>query len=646
MNNKYVPLHVHSHYSLLDGLSKPAQIVKRLDKIELETCALCDHGNISGSVQFIQKMNAAKKKPILGCELYVSKERAEIHTDDNRKMSHLPILAKNDKGWKQLIKVTSESNQPHNFYYKPRLSLEQLTDYFDGNIMAFSGHLGSDIANAIVNRDNSVNPNWEKEATNLALWFKDALGKDNFFLEAQLMDRVNSPTQIILVDMIRQISKKTGIPVIATPDAHYASKEDAIDQQILLCTNMHVTMKQARRPDFLLNGFFNSDNFHIPSYEEMVAYGHTQEELDNTLLASSMIAEYKGILQKPILSPFPCPDGLNPDEYLRRLCQDGWRRLVQNRVPKDQHQKYADRIKYELQVLQGAGLSSYFLIVQDIVNFVRNSGWLPGPGRGSAAGCLVSYLVGITSIDPIPYDLIFERFYNAGRNTADYVSMPDIDVDIPVTKREEVINYIRRTYGNDRVSQMITFQTMKGRGAIKDVFRAYGDISFEEMNRITACIPDEAKIADDLQTMKEETGESSIIRWALENNGDKLSEWCVLNDSGELEGPLADKFAQAIRLEGTKSNQSKHASGIVIAPETLSNICPMVYDSKNKTQVAGLEMADLESIGMIKFDILGVAVLDKVMGIADILRVEDITHCTSPNEALESVKAVQSSEDW
>jgi DNA polymerase-3 subunit alpha len=630
----------------LDGLSKPDKIAKRIVKIESDACALTDHGNISGSVAFLQKMKDAKKKPILGCELYVSKDRAEIQNEENRKMSHLPILAKNDRGWKQLIKITSECNQPHNFYYKPRLSLEQLTEYFDGSIMAFSGHLGSDISNCIINRDDSVNPNWEKDATNLALWFRDALGKDNFRLEAQLMDRANTPTQVKLVDMIRQISKKTGIPVIATPDAHYASREDAVDQRILLCTNMHVTMQQAQRPDFMLNGFFKSDHFHIPSYDEMIAYGHTQEELDNTVEVASFVEEYKNILTKPILSPFPCPDGLNPDEFLRRLCQQGWARLVKDRVPKSEHQRYADRVKYELGVLQGAGLSSYFLIVQDIVNFVRSKGWLPGPGRGSAAGCLVSYLVGITSIDPIPYDLIFERFYNAGRNTADYVSMPDIDVDIPVTKREEVIEYIRRTYGKDRVSQMITFQTIKGRGAMKDVLRAYGDVSFEEMNRITACIPDEAKIADDLQVMKEETGESSIIRWALENNADKLSEWCALDENDQLTGPLADRFAQAIRLEGTKSNQSKHASGIVIAPETLSNVCPMIYDSKNKTQVAGLEMADLESIGMIKFDILGVAVLDKVMGVADILKFEDITHCTNPEEAVEHVKTVQSSDDW
>jgi DNA polymerase-3 subunit alpha len=284
------------------------------------------------------------------------------------------------------------------------------------------------------------------------------------------------------------------------------------------------------------------------------------------------------------------------------------------------HDIYADRIKYELEVLQGAGLSSYFLIVSDIVNYVRNSGWLPGPGRGSAAGCLVSYLIGITSIDPIKYNLIFERFYNAGRNTGDRISMPDIDVDVPINKREHIIEYIKNRYGQEKVSQMITFNTMKGRGALKEVLRVYGNISFEEMNNITKNIPDEAKIADELQEMKEDTGEASIIRWSLENQVDKLKEWCYLMDDGSLAGPLAKRFEQAIRLEGTKSNQSKHAAGVVISSQNLSDICPMVYDSKNKQTIAGMEMQDLESLGVIKFDILGVAMLDKIMTISETLK--------------------------
>jgi DNA polymerase-3 subunit alpha len=292
---------------------------------------------------------------------------------------------------------------------------------------------------------------------------------------------------------------------------------------------------------------------------------------------------------------------------------------LSNNLSKEQEKEYADRIKYELGVLQGAGLSSYFLIVQDIVGYVRSNNWLPGPGRGSAAGCLVSYLLGITSIDPIKYGLMFDRFYNAGRNTKDRISMPDIDVDVPINKREEIIQYIKTKYGEQKVSQMITFNTMKGRGALKDVLRAYGNVAFEEMNRITKFIPDEAKIADELQEMREEYGEASIIRWALENNDKDLKEWCFINESNELDGPLAKRFEQAIRLEGTKSNQSRHAAGVVISSESLSSVCPMAYDTKNKQMIAGMEMQDLESIGVIKFDILGVAMLDKIMDISKLL---------------------------
>ena len=215
---------------------------------------------------------------------------------------------------------------------------------------------------------------------------------------------------------------------------------------------------------------------------------------------------------------------------------------------------------------------------------------------------------------------MFDRFYNAGRNTADHISMPDIDIDVPVDKREQIISYIKNKYGHDKVSQMITFNTMKGRGAIKDVLRAYGNISFEEMNKITKFIPDEAKIADELQEMKEETGEASIIRWALENNGKDLAQWCVLQDDGTLTGPLSKRFEQAIRLEGTKTNQSKHAAGVAISSVPLGDICPMIYDSKTGNPIAGMEMADLDSLGIIKMDVLGVAVLDKVMRVQDLLK--------------------------
>lgn len=621
--SSYIPLHVHSMYSLLDGLSKPSQIADRCKEINVKSCALTDHGNIAGAIKFYTEMRKSGIKPILGCELYICDQDASIQEKDNKSLSHLLILAKNLKGWKNLIQIVSESNRPEFYYHKPRLDLNRLKNLVDGNIIGICGHLGSTLADKLINNDKIVG-NWSNIGKDCINTFHDIFGRDNFFLESQLMDKDNIPLQIQLSDCVRELGRLTDTRVVCTPDAHYCRKSDAVDQRILLCNNLKTTFPDINRKivsnqEIPLSAFFMSDNFHILSQEE-IAELHTEEEIENTNYVDSLCEEYD-ILSKPHLPPFSCPKGFTDAEYLRQLCRDGWKNKIANYIPENDQSAYVDRIKYELSVLQGANLSSYFLIVQDIVNHVRNNAWLPGPGRGSAAGCLVSYLIGITNIDPIKYNLMFDRFYNAGRNSANHISMPDIDVDVPIDKREQVIQYIKNKYGNDKVSQMITFNTIKGRGALKDVLRVYGHISFDEMNQITKNIPDEAKIADELQEMKEETGEASIIRWSLENNSDKLKDWCWIDDNGELQGPLAKRFEQAIRLEGTKSNQSKHAAGIAISSDPLKDICPMVYDAKNDQMIAGMEMQDLESIGIIKFDILGVAMLDKIMTIQQLLKI-------------------------
>ncbi len=618
----YIPLHVHSHYSLLDGLSKPEQIAQRCKSIGAKSCAITDHGNIAGAVKFYNTMTKAGIKPILGCELYICEKDATIQNPDNKNLSHLVVLAKNYQGWKTLIKIVSESNKPENYYYKPRLDLNKLGSLLDNNILTFSGHLGSTISDIITGHSDNISPDWKNKAVDHIKFMKDIFGSDNFFLEAQLMDKDHTPLQQKVTECIRELGKFTNTKVVCTPDAHYAEKEDAADQRILLCNNLKTTFGDVNRKilnkeSFGMDCFFISDNFHILDQEEINSL-HTEEEIENTNLIDSMCEKYD-ITHKPTLPTFSCPEGFDEAEYLRQLCRNGWRDKIANHVNKDDQQQYVDRIKYELDVLQGAGLSSYFLIVQDIVNYVRSNKWLPGPGRGSAAGCLVSYLIGITAIDPLKYGLIFDRFYNSGRNTADRISMPDIDIDVPINKREDIINYIKDKYGHDKVSQMITFNTMKGRGALKDVLRVYGNISFEEMNNITKFIPDEAKIADELQEMKEDTGEASIIRWALENNRSDLEQWCYIDDNNTLNGPLAKRFEQAIRLEGTKTNQSKHAAGIAIGPNALGEICPMVYDNKNDQSIAGMEMQDLESLGIVKFDVLGVAMLDKIMTIQQLL---------------------------
>jgi DNA polymerase-3 subunit alpha len=614
---KYTPLHVHSHYSLLDGLSKPHQIAERCIEIGATSCALTDHGSISGAVQFHSNMKKKGIKPILGCEIYVCDDDPTIKSKENSKLSHFLLLAKNYDGWRTLIKIVSKSNSPNFFYHKPRLNFSQLKELLDGNIIGFCGHLGSTLSNMIYQQEDPISI-----GTKFVYEMQDMFGKDNFYLEAQLIDQEMCQEQIELTSTIRRIASATNTKVIATPDAHYCRSDDSVDQRILICNNLKLTLSEINRKilsneSVPMGCFFKSDKYHIPSYQELADI-HSIEELENTNYVSSLCENYD-IANKPLLPVFDCPNNLNPDEYLRELCRNGWKEKIAKNIDKENQSVYVDRIKNELDVLQGAGLSSYFLIVQDIVNYVKNNQWLAGPGRGSAAGCLVSYLIGITNIDPIPYNLIFERFYNIGRSTKDRVSLPDIDIDIPINKRDSVIEYVKSKYGENKVAQMLTFNTMKGRGALKEVLRVYGNISFEEMNNITKYIPDEAKIADELQEMKEETGESSIIRWALENNPDKLKEWCFINDAGDLEGPLAKRFEQAIRLEGTKSNQSKHAAGVVISKENLADICPMIYDNKNEQIIAGMEMNDLEALGVIKFDVLGLAFLDKAMHISDIL---------------------------
>jgi len=602
----------------LDGLSKPEQIAERCKEIGAKACALTDHGNIAGAVKFYSCMKKNGIKPILGCELYICDDDPKKQDKENKSLSHFIVLAQNLVGWRRLLKIVSDSNMPEHYYHKPRLDFKTISRISCDGLIAITGHLGSTLSDTILEDYKNLKENWIEKGKEHIFYLKKIFN-NRVFLEAQLIDKDNLPSQEILTKAIRELAQLTDVKVICTPDAHYCRKEDASDQRVLLCNNLKTTFTDIARKinnneSLPLECFFSSDNYHIPSYEEMKNL-HTTEEIENTILVSNMVEEYN-ILSPPQLPKYICPNNLDPDEYLRELCRKGWKEKIADKISKEDQTKYVDRIKYELDILQGAGLSSYFLIVRDVLDYVKKNNWLPSPGRGSSAGCLVSYLVGITGIDPIKYDLLFERFFNSAR--AD--SMPDIDVDVPIEKRENIIEYIKNKYGEDKVSQMVTFNTMKGKGALKDVLRVYGNISFEEMNKITKHIPDESKISDGLQEMKEETGEASIIRWALENKADALREWCYLDENNELQGPLAKRFDQAIRLEGTKSNQSRHAAGIAISSEPLDQICPMVYDSKNDQLIAGMEMQDLENIGIIKFDILGIAYLDKVMLISDLLK--------------------------
>jgi len=611
----YIPLHTHSDFSLKDGISKIKFMPDRLGEINCSGMALTDHGSIAGSISFYKKMKENNLKPIIGIEHYISRQDCTIKTPENRKLDHLLILCKNTEGWINMLNLTYRANEC--FYHSPRLDLTTLSQYTqDGNLIGISGHLGSVLASKII-IDDKIQQNWQKDGIECAKQLEEIFGKDNFYLEVQLINRDSHPIAQQLADTIREISSITKIPCVATPDSHYLRKEDNILQHIMLCENLNI--KMADGPTSGMSAFFQNDNFHIPNYDEMREFGNTEQELDNTLVIADQCEDYD-ILHPPKIPTYDCPDNHDENTWLRQQCWEGWKNKIEGKIPKDQQQKYIDRVKYELQVLQQANLAGYFLIVKDIVDYGRKI-CLMGCGRGSVAGSIVAYLLNITQIDSIKYNLIFERFYNSSRTS----SLPDIDVDVPQSKRGKILEYITQRFGQDKTCQVSTYSSLKGRNAIKSVLRSYGDISFTEMNEITQHFPDPAKISAELHEQEEEGLESSIIRYVLENDKKKiLKDWCYLDKDGNLQGKLSKRFSQAIALENTKINRSIHAAGIVISPYKIQDSVPVVYDARHKKLISSLEMGDLEDLGMIKYDILGLAMLDKVAGIKDILQYGDI----------------------
>ena len=623
---RYTPLHTHSEYSLLDGLSQCSDIAERTIEIGSNACALTDHGSVSGAVDFSSEMKSKGLKPILGCELYIAKGSAQDKNKESAKlMSHQVVLAKNLEGWKNLLNLVSQGNHESNFYHKPRVDLEMVNNLASkGNLISFSGHLGSYLAKEITTEDDRLDPDWMKKGVAAAKTLQDIFGKGNFFIEIQLIDQHINKFAGVIGGCLRQIAKHADIPCVATADSHYCRKEDADDQRVLLSMAYRKTIGQIQREirdgtrTKGLDTFFNSDNYHIPDLSEMMHHS-TEEELANTNLISDMCEDYS-ILKPPQPPEFKCPDGLTPEQYLRSLCRDGWRNKM-SVIDKesDIFKEYGSRVNSELDIFTSIGLSSYFLIVDDILKFVRNKGYITGVGRGSAAGCMVSNLLGITQVDPIPFGLIFERFYNAGRNSPGKISWPDIDFDIPKEAREETIEYIKNKYGEENVGQIITFQKLKGKAALTRVMSARGNISFAEQKAITKCLQDEAKVSDELKGIEEEYGYSSSILWALENTPQKLKEWCYIGDNGKLEGRMAKIFEQAIRIEHTKVSAGKHAAGIVVSNMPISESCPMVMDKDRKNYLAGFEGPSCEEVGLLKLDCLAIRGLDKVMDVVNIV---------------------------
>lgn len=388
-------------------------------------------------------------------------------------------------------------------------------------------------------------------------------------------------------------------------EVFYANKEDAILHRIMLCVKHKAKMSEVKQKitgnDLL---FFNTDEFHFQKIEK------SQFNQDVLLAGEKLISELQEytILSKPKL-PKVESFGLSENERLVHLCRLGWKKKC-GHLKGDIQKKYVDRIKFELDIITKYNLSGYFLIVHDILNYVHINGWMRGFARGSAGGSIVSYLLDIILVDPIRFNLLFSRFLNAGRFTESKVSLPDIDIDVPKRHRDQIIEYLKNKYGRDKVAQMITFGRLKGKSAIKEVNRVMEYMTFSEINQLTEHFPDEAAVADELEEMEVK----SVIMWALENYPKRMERWCFLKD-GKIEGEYEELFNLALRLENTYKSIGKHPAGVIIANEPLTDNAPMI--DKDGEKLLWFEMNSLDKVGLVKFDILAVNILDKLMMITD-----------------------------
>lgn len=551
---KFVHLHTHSHYSLLDGLAKVNQLVKRTKELGMDSIALTDHGNLYGAVEFYKAAKKEGIKPILGVEAYIApKSRFDKQAKEER-YYHLTLLAQNNTGWQNLIKLTTRANL-EGFYYKPRADKELLRELREG-LIALSGCLGGEISQLIL-ADKFI------DAEKAVYEFQDIFGNENFFLE--IGHHPNIEEAVKAKEGIIKLSKKTGASLVATQDIHYLNHDDSEYHDILLAVQTGNVLSDNDRLTLKI------DDFSLRTPEQMAEFfKDTPEAIENTV----KIAERCNVeitLGQTLLPEFPVPEGKNSKEYLRQLINE--RILSRFSQP---NEKILNRLEYELGVIEKMNFSDYFLIVQDFVNWAKEHGIVVGPGRGSAAGSLVSYILGITDIDPLKYDLLFERFLNPER-----ISMPDIDLDFTDTRRDEVLSYVRAKYGDDKVAQIITFGTMAARASIRDAGRALG-MPYSFCDQIAKLIP----FGSDLEEALAQTAELNEL---YKNN------------------PDAKKIIDAAKkLEGVARHASVHACGVVISKEPLVNYAPLQYAPQGQNAIiTQFEMHSIEDLGLLKMDFLG-----------------------------------------
>lgn len=560
MTRPFVHLHVHSEYSLLDGAIRCGELAEKVASWGMPAVALTDHGTMYGAVEFYDKCLAAGIKPIIGCEVYVDPDG---HTSRERKGKnfHLLLLAENQQGYDNLVKLVSIANTD-GFYYKPRIDHDLLSRYSSG-IIASSACIAGEIPQLILEGK-------EKEALSRAEMYRDIMGADNFFLEI-MYNRI--PEQAVINRALVEMARKNGFNLVATNDAHYLNEEDYDWHEILLCVQTNATINDQDRMSFSTNDFY------LRSPEEMdrLLGGDLPDALDNTVaIAERCSVRFELGTRDYKLPSFDLPEGETLESNLEKEAWAGLKeRLSTNLVPEE----YSERLKYELSIIKKMGFAGYFLIVAGIIRAAKNLAIPIGPGRGSAAGSLVAYCLRITELDPLKYNLLFERFLNPER-----ISMPDIDTDVSDKGREELLHYIVQKYGADRVSQIITFDRMKSKAAVRDVGRALG-MPYGDVDKIAKLIPEGVK----------------SIPEALEQSSD-LQE--------VVHSDLAVKrlLDSASKIEGLARHCSQHAAGVVITPMPITDLVPVrkIGDDQIVTQYP---MEPIEKLGLVKMDFLGLKTL-------------------------------------
>jgi DNA polymerase-3 subunit alpha len=569
-HSDYVPLHLHTGYSLLDGAIGIAELVKAASSFKMPAVAITDHGNLFGAVEFYKKAVRAGIKPIIGCEVYVAPRSRLDRTrgDAEGAAFHLILLARDNAGYRNLITLVSRA-YTEGFYYKPRIDKELLEQY-SGGLIGLTACLKGEVPFYLRQGDL-------ERAREAALAYKHILGPENFYLELQAngleeQEEVNKK--------LVELSKELHIGLVATNDCHYLRQEDSRAHEILLCIQTGRTMSDPNRMRF------QTDGFYFKSPEEMK---EAFKEIPEAVLNTRAIAERCNVefeLGKFMLPKFEPPEEFErASDYIHVLAQKG----LQERFGGGPPEGYAERLEHELAVIRKMGYSSYFLIVRDFINFAKQSDIPVGPGRGSAAGSLVAYALGITEIDPIRYGLLFERFLNPER-----VSMPDIDVDFCKDRRPEVINYVADKYGHDHVAQIITFGTMAARAAIRDVARAM-DFPYAEADKLAKLVPEGPKVKLKAAIKKEPR----------------------LKEAYEGDERVRELLDVAMRLEGLARHASTHAAGVVISPQPLTDYTPLYRSPSDETVTTQFDMGSVESMGLIKFDFLGLktlTIIEKTLG--------------------------------